>query len=55
MRNLWSPCLCLILSSRSSGNAGHQRAHKGEKPYKCSYDGCDKVRSLVSPRLPLRC
>ncbi|KWU44441.1 hypothetical protein RHOSPDRAFT_6819, partial [Rhodotorula sp. JG-1b] len=21
---------------------GHQRAHKGEKPYQCSYDGCDK-------------
>ncbi|BGP49009.1 hypothetical protein JCM10450v2_004888 [Rhodotorula kratochvilovae] len=34
--------LCGETFTRRYNLRGHQRAHKGEKPYKCSYDGCDK-------------
>jgi hypothetical protein len=36
--------LCGETFTRRYNLRGHQRAHKGEKPYQCSYDGCDKVR-----------
>lgn len=42
--------LCGETFTRRYNLRGHQRAHKGEKPYKCSYDGCDKVRFLVLAR-----
>ncbi|GAA6005616.1 uncharacterized protein JCM10292_006715 [Rhodotorula paludigena] len=34
--------LCGETFTRRYNLRGHQRAHKGEKPYKCGYDGCDK-------------
>lgn len=34
--------LCGETFTRRYNLRGHQRAHKGEKPYQCSYDGCDK-------------
>jgi uncharacterized Zn-finger protein len=36
----------LALTRLARHGTGHQRAHMGEKPYKCSYDGCDKVSHL---------
>ncbi|PRQ76219.1 hypothetical protein AAT19DRAFT_13241, partial [Rhodotorula toruloides] len=35
--------LCGETFTRRYNLRGHQRAHKGEKPYKCSYEGCDKA------------
>ncbi|GAA5975340.1 hypothetical protein JCM11641_005944 [Rhodosporidiobolus odoratus] len=35
--------LCGETFTRRYNLRGHQRAHRNEKPYKCSYDGCDKA------------
>ncbi|BGP16981.1 hypothetical protein JCM10213_007427 [Rhodosporidiobolus nylandii] len=35
--------LCGETFTRRYNLRGHQRAHRNEKPYKCSYDGCEKA------------
>ncbi|GAA5867006.1 hypothetical protein JCM8547_008406 [Rhodosporidiobolus lusitaniae] len=35
--------LCGETFTRRYNLRGHQRAHRNEKPYKCSYEGCDKA------------
>lgn len=44
--------LCGETFTRRYNLRGHQRAHKGEKPYKCSYDGCDKVGTVLDREAP---